>query len=544
MIRKQGKLEPVTWEEALAYTAQQFHEIKQKSGKEAIAGIGSARTTNEDNYLFQVFMRRELESPYLDSYNSFGYSAAIAALKEATGQVTPGFTPADIEKADLIMVIGCELPVELPVPSLEVIRAAREGKTKLINALPMGSKLDRFAHLRLRYKPGTEIQLLAGLIKLIVENNQIKYKDALKDQAFVKSLDNISLEKITQATGIDALQLQEAAGMIARAGITYFIAGHYLISPDNVTQAVQTLTNLALLQEAQVFIAPEKNNQFGALAMGVSPDWTIGLNQPAKTFSPVLPALEKGRIKALYLMGADILADYPGGQTLTKALEKLQFLVVQDVFPTKVHEYAHVVLPACTFAEKQGTVIDAWGRVQQVSAAVPPVGNSRPDWQIIAGIAGQMDNETMNYNGAAEITAEIATQWPGFPEKPEFPNPKTHKLYPLALPGETSGETLPYTLLIGPSLFHNGTLSTHAQGLLTLASGSVLEMNPEDMAALKIAAADEVKLISDAITLRVKIKAAPRMPRGVLFLPRHFDSIPAVFPAGKYPLVGVRIERY
>jgi predicted molibdopterin-dependent oxidoreductase YjgC len=446
------------------------------------------------------------------------------------------------------MIIGCDLPAELPTPSLEVINAAREGKTKLINALPMGNKLDRFAHLRLRYKPGTEIELLAGLIKLTIETNKVKNKAGLEDKAFIKSLDGISLEKVSQVTGVSLPQLKEAAAMIADAGNTYFIAGYYIVSRADVTPAVRALTNLALLREAEVLIAPEKNNQVGALAMGVSPQWSVGFvasQQTGKTFPQVLEAIEKGQIKALYLMGADILSGFPGGQRVAKALEKLEFLAVQDVFPTRVTELAHVVLPACTFAEKEGTFIDAWGRVQQIKKAVSPVGDSRPDWQIIAGIAGRM-GVPMNYGNAAEITAEIASQWPGFPENPKYPNQNTHKYYPLALSAETGAEQFPYSLLVGPVLFHSGTLSTHAQGLLTLAPGGILEINPEDMAGLKVIESDSVKISNNDISLRVKIKSSPRVPRGVVFLPGHFDGVPAGFTglsAETYPLARVRIER-
>lgn len=542
MIRKQGKLEPVSWDEALDYTAQQLKTAKKNA--DAIAGIGSVRTSNEDNYLFQKFIRQVVGSSILDTYNGVGYSQAVSALMEATGRVNPSYSLSEIHNSDLVMVIGCDLPAELPTPSLEVIKAAREGKTKLINALPMGNKLDRFAHLRLRYKPGAEIELLAGLIKLTIENNKVKNKAGLEDKAFIKSLDGISLEKVCRATGVSISQLKEAAAMIAAAGNTYFIAGYYIVSRADVTKAVQALTNLALLREAEVLIAPEKNNQVGALAMGVSTQWSIGFTstQPGKTFSQVLEAIEKGQIKALYLMGADILSGFPGGQRVAKALEKLDFLAVQDVFPTRVTELAHVALPACTFAEKEGTFIDAWGRVQQIKKAVSPVGDSRPDWQIIAGIAGRM-GVPMNYNGAAEITAEIASQWPGFPENPKYPNQNTHQFYPLALSAETGAEQLPYSLLVGPVLFHSGTLSTHAQGLLTLAPAGILEINPEDMAGLQLKESDSVKITNDHITLRVKIKSSPRVPRGVVFLPGHFDGVPAGIPAETFPLARVRIER-
>ncbi len=554
LLRKQGKLGPVSWEEALDYTANHLHFIKTTAGGEATAGIGTVRASNEDNYLFQKFFRQVLGSPNLDSYNGLGYGQAVSAIFDATGRFKPGFSIDDIARTDLVMSIGCDLAVELPVPSLEVIRAAREGKTQLIDALPMGNKLDRFAHLRLRYKPGTEIYLLAGLIKLVVENNDVRYKPALEEKKFLNSLQNISLEKISQVTGIEISQLQQAARMIGKAEKACFITGYYLVTQPQVKEAAAALANLAMLREAAVFIAPEKNNQFGTLAMGVTPQWTVGFKKvekpqpgelagkPGLYFTRIVEAMEKGDIRALYLMGADILSQFPDGQRTRKALEKLELLVVQDIFPSGLLELAHVVLPACTLAEKPGTVMDAWGQVQFIDGAIPPEGNTRPDWQIIAGVSTRM-GVPMNYASAGEITAEIARLWPGYPGNPVYPDQNKLTFYPLDLPAGTGEEKSPYQLLIGPVLFHSGTLSTHAPGLMILASEGLLEMNPTDMAELGVDAGEEVKILYGERTLQVKVKASPRQTRGVVFLPRHFNGIPARFPAEMLPQAGIRIER-
>lgn len=557
MLRKQGKLGAVTWEEALDYTANHLHYIKTTVGGEAIGGIGSVRATNEDNYIFQKFFRQVLGSSNLDSYNGLGYSQAMAAVMDAIGRVKPGISKNDIAQADLVMVMGCEMAVELPVPSLEVIRAAREGKTQLIDALPMGNKLDRYAHLRLRYKPGSEIYLLAGLIKLVVENNDVRYKPALEEKKFINSLKNISLEKISQATGLEESQLREAARMLGKAEKACFITGYYLVTQPQVKEAAAALANLAMLREASVFIAPEKNNQFGTLAMGVTPGWTVGFKKVEKPqpgeqtgragryFTGIVEAIEKGETRALYLMGAGILDQYPDGQRTRQALKKLELLVVQGIYAGDLPELAHVVLPACTLAEKQGTVMDAWGQVQFINRAIPPVGNSRPDWQIIAGVSTRM-GVPMRYAGVGEITAEIAGLWPGYPGNPEYPDQTKPTFYPLDLAAGTGEEKSPYQLLIGPVLVHNGTLSTHAPGLMTLASEGILEMNPEDLAELGVKSGEEVKILygeHGERTLPVKVKASPRQSRGVVFLPRHFAGIPARFPAGMLPVAGVRIER-
>jgi formate dehydrogenase alpha subunit len=554
LVRKQGQLEPVSWEEALDYTANHLQAVKTASGGAAAAGIGSVRATNEDNYIFQKFFRQVLGSPNLDSYNGLGYSQAMAAVLDTAGRIEPGISKTEIARADLVMIIGCDLAVELPVPSLEVIRAAREGKTRLINALPMENKLDRFAHLKLRCKPGSEIYLLAGLIKLLVETGGVKYKPALEEEKFIRSLQNISLGKISQATGIEGPRLQETARMIGKAGKTCFITGYYLVTQPRVKEAAAALANLAMLRQAAVFIVPEKNNQFGTLAMGVTPQWTVGFkkvekphpavqaDKPGQFFSWMMEAVDKGEIRALYLMGANILTQFPDGQRTRQALEKLELLVVQDIFPNGLLDMAHVVLPACTLAEKPGIVMDAWGQAQTINRAIPPPGNARPDWQIIAGISTRM-GIPMNYTCAGEITTEIARLWPGYPGNPVYTDQEKPTFYPLDLPAGTGEEKSPYQLLIGPLLHHNGTLSTHAPGLMTLASEGILEMNPEDMAELGVNPGEEVKIRCGERTLPIKVKTSPRQARGVVFLPRHFNGIPARFPAGKLPRAGVRIER-
>lgn len=543
MIRKGGKLTPVSWDEALDYAAQRLQAVKTAAGGRAIAGIGSVRASNEDNYLFQELFRQVLASPNLDSANGPGYGQAVATLMEATGQVKPSFSREDIEKADLVMVIGCDLAAELPVPSLEVIRAARDGQTQLVNALPFGNKLDRFAHLRLRHKPGTELELLAGLSKLVVEKQAVRYQPALKEEKFIRSLKDISLEKVVQATGIDLEQLTQAAGMLAKAGKIIFITGYYLVSGPAVKEAVSALTNLALMLDAGVSIVPEKNNQFGALAMGVAPDWLPGFKRADKQpDTDWRQALQKGDIKALYLMGADPLTGFVGGASLEEALSKLDLLIVQDVFPTRAMQFAHIVLPATTFAEKAGTFINAWGQVQAINPAIPPIGGARPDWQIIAALAAKL-GAAMPYTRAGQISEEIATVFPGFPQDPVYPQETRHTFFPIVLPGREKEKESPFCLLIGPTLFHSGTLSTHSQGLLTLAAGEILEMNPEDMAALQVAATDPVNILAAGFSFQVKITSSPRLPRGTVFLPVNFGGIVARFPAETYPLARVRIER-
>lgn len=567
-IRRNGQLQDVSWEEALDFAAEKLRSLPSKAGM--AAGIGSVRTSNEDSYLFQKFFRQVLGSPHIDSYNRFGYAQAWEILHGLQGTLRPAFPFADVGQNDALLLIGCDLAAEMPVPSLHLIRAAREGKTKLIHALPMTGKMDRFAHLRLRYRPGTETSLIAGLIKAVIDSGRLdrSYIDKATRgfDEFARSLQGISLEKVSQVTGVDEKLIQQAADTLATAGKASIVFGYYLISQKSGREAVSSLADLALLtgmpgkKGCGLYPAAEKNNQLGSLAMGVLPDRLPGFRplaagaslsrfygnalpkEPGKTFFQMIEAIEKGEIRALYVMGAAPLAEFPQPRRLRQALAKLDLLLVQDIFPSALLDAAHVVLPAASYAEKEGTFLNADGLVQNIQRAVSPPASSRADWRIIQDLAKRLGAD-WKYAAAADVTAEIRSCWPGFADvSSPTPVPQRIEFPPLVFPAGEAENGFPFRLLIGPSPFHCGTLSTHAEGLLTLAAHSVLEMNGEDAARLRLKPGDRVRVSSQHESLSVPLKPSSRIPAGVLFLPKHFADVSVNALGAELAVVRVKLE--
>ncbi|HUT84502.1 MAG TPA: molybdopterin-dependent oxidoreductase [Thermodesulfobacteriota bacterium] len=555
LIFKNKELVPVPWDEALDFVAQRLETIKKNNGPEAIVGLGSPRATNEDNYLFQKFFRQVLGSNNLDSYARNGYVKAIEALQSALGMSGSTFTFDQVEDADAILTIGTDLSVEMPVPSLKVIRAAREGKAKLINCYPRENKLDRFAHMRLRYYPGTEIALLSGMAKVIIEkgleNKQFINSSTESYDAFVKLLQDISPADVSRITGVDEKVIAQAAITLAQAKKVCILFGYDLITQASGKEAVFALTNLALLtgivrEGSGLYLVTEKNNLRGVVEMGVVPEKAFGKDppsKPGKTFPQMIDAMMNGEIKALYVMGADPLVEFPNSAKIREAMNKLELVVVQDILPAEVMEFAHCVLPAVSFAEKDGTFTSSDGKVQKVKKAIECYRNARPDWEIISELSNRM-GVPMKYRSADEITEEINTVLPGYADGSMVkPFQGKGKFIPVPLPPKEGSNEYPYTLMIGPTLFHCGTLSTYAEGPNILAPEAWLEISPEDLKKLDLNSGDAVRVTSPQASVQVKTKVNTSLSPGTLFMPLHFRDVKANLLNSNSSLVQVNVER-
>lgn len=555
LLRKNKELIPVSWEEALDFVAQRLETLKRVHGPDALAGLGSPRVTNEDNYIFQKFFRQVLGSNNLDSYACNGYIQAMEVLYTSLGVKGPTFTLDQVEEADVILIIGTDLSVEMPVPSLRVIRAAREGDAKLINCYPRGNKLDKFAHLRLRYYPGTERALLQGIAKVIVEQG-LENKDFINTategyEEFVKSLENFTLENVCRITSVDKETITQAAMILARSNRVCIFFGYDLITQVSGREGVYALINLALLigklqKGSGLYLVTEKNNLRGVVEMGVSPESRFGNDftlKPGKTFPQMLEAILNGEIKALYVMGTDPLIDFPNYLRIKEALNKLEFIVVQDILPAEVIEYAHCVFPACSFAEKDGHFINADGKVQGVKKAIECYRNSLPDWVIISELAKRL-GVPMGYQSVEEINKEIMNTVSGYGMDP-FHKSLAGKVRfnPQPLREREVIKEYPFLLMVGPILFHCGTLSTWAEGPNILASEPWLEISAKDLKELGLNSGDSVKVISAQGSLQVKTKENPGIAPGTLFLPHHFKKVKANLLTLNSSLVEVRLER-
>jgi predicted molibdopterin-dependent oxidoreductase YjgC len=282
----------------------------------------------------------------------------------------------------------------------------------------------------------------------------------------------------------------------------------------------------------------EKNNTRGVSEVGVLPDMGPGYapvegTEPGPTLEEALDLLEADDAaapKALYLLGGDLLRSLPHRSRVKKLLKKVPFIVVQDAFLTDTASLAQVVLPVAVHAEQEGTFISSTGQLGLLKQALPTNG-VRPDWQIISQLGTRM-GFALNYVNPKEIFRELAKKmplWAGVAPKLSAPCPTiqasvTGKFVPfetdLSLPGRR-----PYTLIIGKSLQHSGSYTTHHPcGTLYVTGSASLSVNPEDAQTLGLFAGEVVKVISSHGEISAPVDLSTDMPVGVVFLPEHFAA--------------------
>jgi formate dehydrogenase alpha subunit len=441
LIKKNGEFVPCDWDEALSSLADKFKSTKDKFGNHSLAGIGSSKLTNEDNYIFQKFFRTVIGTNNVDHRVDSKNPLPSRNLSNYNQIYTMNNSISEIENAKLILVFGCDLEKEHPIINLRVMKSVRKGKV-LISVNPAKTKLNRIAQDELIYKKGTEAALLNGLAKEIVEErlfdpNRVKVSKEELDRLRQLVLP-YHTEKVSQTTGIASEKIKSLADSFARTESMMILCGKEIISHPQNKETIDSLYSLILLtghwgkEGCGVNVLWEHCNSQGALDCGVLPDrlpgfvnvsdesnrkkieeiWKTKLSdKPGLDFNQILKGIHENKTKALYMMGEDPLAKYPDEDYVESALKKVDFLVVQDIFLTETARLADVVLPGASFAEKDGTFTNVERRVQRVKKAFDPLGNSKADWEIICLLAQAMGYE-FEYQSAKEIFDEMVSVSP------------------------------------------------------------------------------------------------------------------------------------
>ena len=557
LIKRRKDQIPVTWEDALGSAAEQLKKILKSSGPESIAGLGSPRVSNEDNYLFQKFFRAAIGTNNIDSPAHFNYRNLERGLRETLGlPASPqGFDA--LEKAQVIFVLGADVRAECPPPALKIMKMARVQGSTLVVANPRTTKLDKFANLHLRYRPGTELLLVAGIMKAVLERgleNKERIEKIPQFSILKKSLEEKTLQEIADLTGVPLDQIYQLATILAKKATGCIVFGYDVFTHQQAKEVVASLGSLGLMTAAisqkdrGLIPIIAKNNVQGMLDMGVMPDLLPGYQrlensasfekvwgrpipkQPGKNAEEILHGILEGKIKALYVMGCDPLIDFPFPDKWEEALGKLEWLAVQDVFYTEVAAKAGYVFPAVTFAEKEGTFTNGERRVQKFSPGILPNRSALPDWAIIQKLSHGI-GYPMDYSHPRAIMREIASlvpqykevtyerlgrkgiQWSSTDGTPSFASFSLNK-------GETP-KPGNFTLITGTAFFHSGTLSTNS-GLNVLGGKAWVEINHEDAETLGVNEGDQVTISSSGKALSASVKVSSAVPRGVVFVPNNF----------------------
>ncbi len=521
---------------------------------------------------------------------------------------------AEIEKNDVVFVIGSNTKESHPILALRMIKAKRRG-AKIIIADPRRVPLVRFADIWIQHKPGTDVALLNGMMRVILAENLINcdFIDTHTegfDEEFRRNLMEYTPEKVAAITGVPAEQIIKAARLYAngkRAGIYYTMG---ITQHAHGTENVFSIANLALMtgnlgkEAAGVNPLRGQNNVQGATDMGCIPNmypgyqrvsisgvrekfealWKTKLSdKDGMTATEMMPAAEKGLLKALYIMGENPVVSDPDTTHVVKALKKLDLLVVQDIFMTETAELAHVVLPGSSFAEKVGTFTNTERRVQRVRRAINSPGNAMKDSLIIMELSKRMGYD-MSYPHTVEVFREIGHAWPALADMsyarledgglqwpcPTPEHPGTQFLFKGGFPrgkgkftlvtfkpsAEETDQEFPFILTTGRQLFqyHTGSMTRRVKPINTLCPESYVEINPEDARMLSIQAGTNVKVTSRRGSITVKALVTKRPAKGVVFMPFHYreasanmlTSSSSLDPIAKIPsfkVSAVRIEK-
>ncbi|MCE7977903.1 MAG: NADH dehydrogenase (quinone) subunit G [Nitrospira sp. NTP1] len=531
LIRRDGVLVQATWEDALEYVAEQSLRVRLANGADAFGGLISSRCTNEDLYVFQKFMRQVIGTNRIDSSARYGHLNGVLAMRRVQGTHRWTIAFEDIVAANALLLVGTNLTETSPITGLKVKEAVKKRQASLVTIESLEPAVDTLSNQRL--------------------------------SAIVQQL---SWETLETATGHRRAQWTETAKLLAAAKRVVILVGNGVLrhpgGEGTTTNLLDLLILLGKLNQPGCGLGPlaEENNDQGAVEMGAVPDFLPGpapLNDqasrdrlaslwreelprtPGITLTEMLAAARTGSLKAMFMVGENPVGTLPAAAQAKEALAKLELLVCQELFLTETAAMAHVVLPACSYMEKDGTFTNSEGHVQAVRQAINPVGDSRPDWEMLSAISVLMGSP-LEYGDAREILKEIRNVIPGYgllgptPTSPKVDQAiLSHYLaedaatdmatrYAVRQAPKSTDQTL--AMLFTQTLFHSGKLSTHSKGLLQLQQEGFLSINPADAAKVGLADGDKVTVSNTRASITTIAKIRERVPAGLVWFPEHFDG--------------------
>lgn len=621
----------VDWQTAIDIVAEKFVQIKHESGSDAVGVLSSAKCTNEENYLMQKFSRQVIGTHNVDHCARLCHSSTVAGLVMCFGSGAMSNTMEDIvEHAKAILIIGSNTTEQHPVFGTKIRQAVLNRKVKLVVADPRAIDICEFANLHLQQKPGSDVALLNGLMHIILRNGQQDEKFINERtegfEEFKKTIDKYDPQMVSEITGITVEKLNEAAEILALNNPMAVIWAMGITQHTTGVMNVLSLGNLQMLlgnmgiPGGGVNPLRGQNNVQGACDLGGLPNvfpgyqrvtdkgvqdkfksaWALSSggpdfgDQPGLTVTEMINKMGDGELRALYILAENPMMTDPDINHVRQCLESSEFIVLQEIFPSETSQYADVLLPGVTWAEKDGTFTNTERRIQLIRPAVTPPGDARPDWQIISEIARTVlereDVEPVgpqagwDFESVSEIQDQIAAVTPIYAgvsherlnrgEQLHWPvRGLDHKGTPILHVGQfTRGKgkfhscehlpaeelpdiEYPIYLTTGRVIYHwhGGEMTRRAKGLLEIYPETLVEISPEDAAKIGLNGKDMVKITSRRGEMIARAVITERVSEGVIFGNFHFPgeqnvnnlTIAALDPIAKIPeykVCAVRIE--
>jgi formate dehydrogenase alpha subunit len=580
LVRKDGVLVPVSWEEAIETVAREMNRLRGH-----VAAVSSSRCTNEENYLLQKWMRAGMGTNNVDCCARVCHGPTAAGMRRVLGTGAATNSLEDIERADCILVSGSNATDAHPVTGARIKQRVLSGAATLVVIDPRRTELAALADVHLQLRPGSNVPLLNALAHALVKLDRVDhaYIAARTEgwESYLGFLDAFSPEATEAVTGVPAERVWTAARLYGTAHHPLQAHGLGMTEHYQGSESVMLLCNLALLVGAigreGVGVNPLRgqNNVQGAADMGCQPDLLTGYQNPTDptvrarfaavwgrpvptdvglTIPRMYDAARAGTLKALYIFGEDIVQTDPECH-VAGALEALEFVVVQELFLTETAKRAHVVLPGASFLEKDGTFTNGERRIQRVRRALDPVEGSRPDWEILCALMGATGCP-QPFRSPADIMDEIAQvnpaftgvhhhrldhdglQWP----VPAEDHPGTARLHAERFPvgkarlaevpflpspslAMVSPERWPLRLVTGRVLEHyNCGSMTRRSPNVELVAVDALELHPVDAARAGVVDGSAVRVRSPWGEARATACITDRVSEGTAFLAFHFPE--------------------
>ncbi|MGY4691607.1 formate dehydrogenase subunit alpha [Salibacterium sp. K-3] len=590
LIRKGESFEEATWEEALSLIADTFLSIKEKEGSDALGFISSSKCSNEENFLFQKLARSVFQTNNVDNCSRYCQTPASAGLMRTVGIGGDSGTIKDIEKAELVIVVGANPAESHPVLATRIKRAHKLDDQKLVVADLRKNELADRADVHLHPEPGTDLVWLSAVTKYIIDEgweDETFLQERVNDvDEYKASLKDFTLEYAEQITGISQECLIQLAEMIHSSSGTCILWAMGVTQHIGGTDTSTAIANLLLVTGnfgktgTGAYPLRGHNNVQGASDFGTMPNFFPGYESvesedirsryekawgtklpetPGLNNHEIVEAIYDSDVKGMYLFGEEMGLVDSNINYVHDAFEKLEFFVVQDIFFSKTAQYADVVLPAAPSLEKEGTFTNTERRIQRFHKVMEPLGSSRPDWQIFQDLA-EVCGASWTYDSPADIMDEAASLAPVFAgvsyerledwESLVWPVDQDGKDYPLLYkdsfgfpdgkarlhPVEWSepyeaGEEYDLHLNNGRILeqFHEGNMTNKAEGIKHKAPNPWLEVSHELAKDRGIQTGALVRLESPYGKVKVRVLVTDRVQGRELYLPMNtVEEIKAV----------------
>jgi formate dehydrogenase major subunit len=583
LIRREGKFEETTWDEAYDHIAGRLKEIRARDGANAIAGISSARCTNEENYLMQKFIRAVVGTNNIDCCARVCHAPTAFGMQQSFGTGAATNSVDDLERTDLIVLVGANPTEAHPVTGARIKQRVMKG-VPMIVIDPRRIELVPYADYHLQLRPGTNVALLNMFAYFIFEAG-------LVDDTFVRErcegfeefkagILRLDIDRLEAVTSVDRNLVRDAAVAYASAPRAMAFHGLGVTEHSQGSKTVMLISNIAMMTgnigREGVGVNPLRgqNNVQGAADMGVQPhqgagylDLTVagvreqyeaayGVSLPHEIgykIPQMFEAAHEKKLKALWIIGEDVVQTDPNSALVKESLESLEFLVVQEIFMTETAKIADVILPAASFLEKSGTFTSGERRIQRVNRAVEPLTGTRPDGQIIVEIMNRMGYSQPDYDPAVvleevsrvvpffkgvrwEELGDNGKQWPVLEDGSDtkIMHTETFKrgkgkfhYFDWIESGEvtTHASSFPFILTTGRNLEHyNCGTMTRRTSNVEITTKDILAINPKDASAKGIESGDAVRVFSARGEVTLEAAVSDEVKSGVLYTTFHFPE--------------------